>query len=180
MSPSAADKELFIEVEITYSNTLTKIGEYVDEYNKQLSLNEIGNLSVHNETVNVTSETNVKLPNVDIPFFSGANISEFKTFYSLFEAVIDKNTNLSNVQKLFYLLKYLTGDARSLIDKIPFIDDSYPQAIKLLKDRYDDDSILIATSIYHLVDLPSIGKGTAQQLRDFVKNIKQIIASLKI
>ncbi|KAF2883762.1 hypothetical protein ILUMI_22407 [Ignelater luminosus] len=52
-------------------------------------------------------------------------------------------------------------------------------ASKLLTDRYDDDSPLIASYIYSLIDLPVISKGNSQQLREFIKNVKQLFGSLE-
>ncbi|KAF2887223.1 hypothetical protein ILUMI_18950, partial [Ignelater luminosus] len=107
------------------------------------------------------------------------NMTEFKPFISLFKAIIDKNDRLDDVQKLFYLLKYLESDARALIDTLPLTNESYVKALKLLTDRYDDDSPLIASYIYSLIDLPVISKGNSQQLREFIKNVKQLFGSLE-
>lgn len=47
-----------------------------------------------------------RLPQLDIGYFDGKHITEYKPFIDIFKAVVDQDTTLSLVQKLFYLKKY--------------------------------------------------------------------------
>lgn len=47
---------------------------------------------------NASAFSPTKLPNINIPFFDDKNLSEYKPFIDLFETVVDKNRNLSDVE----------------------------------------------------------------------------------
>jgi len=83
-----------------------------------------------------------KLPNIEIPNFDGKNLNEFKPLYEIFTAVIDRNKNLSDVEKLFYLRSYLKGEALSLINHLPIVNSSYNESFEILKKRYDNEVVL--------------------------------------
>lgn len=121
-----------------------------------------------------------KLPNIEISSFDGRDFTKFKPFLDLFTALIDNNKSLSNIQKLFYLRKYLLGDALSVIVNLPVVNESYPEALALLRKRFDNKSRLISNHINHLLDLPQMQKGTASSIRAFISEIQQQIHALKI
>lgn len=89
-----------------------------------------GNSSDNNTSALLVKSSNQiscsKLPNIEIPNFDGRNLNEFKPFYEIFRAVIDKNENLSDEEKLFYLRSYLKGEALSLINSLPIIIFFFP------------------------------------------------------
>ncbi|KAJ0180173.1 hypothetical protein K1T71_004764 [Dendrolimus kikuchii] len=97
----------------------------------------------------------------------------------LFVAVFHNNSSLSNVQKLFYLRKYLCEEALNVIINLPLINDSYPEALELLKKRYDNKSRLITNHINIILELPSMQKGTAASIRSFISEVQQQIYALK-
>ncbi|GBP40847.1 hypothetical protein EVAR_88908_1 [Eumeta japonica] len=126
------------------------------------------------------SSNSAKLPPLDIPVFDGRNIGDFKPFMDMFVAVIHNDLKLSSVQKLFYLKKYIKAEPLQLIDNLPLINESYSAALDLLKKRYDNPSLLINNHISILLDMPMIHRGTAQQLRDLVAQLRQQMTALKI
>ncbi|KAJ0176752.1 hypothetical protein K1T71_007931 [Dendrolimus kikuchii] len=97
----------------------------------------------------------------------------------LFVAVFHNNSSLSNVQKLFYLRKYLCEEALNVIINLPLINDSYPEALELLKKRYDNKSRLITNHINIILELPTMQKGTAASIRSFISEVQQQIYALK-
>lgn len=62
---------------------------------------------------------------------------------------MDRNENLSDVEKLFYLRSYLKGEALSLINNLPIVNSSYNESFEILKKRYDNDVVLINSHINH-------------------------------
>lgn len=127
-------------------------------------------------------ETEIKqttvLPEVKIPVFSG-QYSEYYTFFELFKALIDGNQSLADIQKLFYLRNFTKGEPHELIKNLPVTGNSYKEALKLIKDRYDNTFLMISETIHTLLDLPEMRKFAAEPLRQFISNAKQVIASLK-
>lgn len=120
-----------------------------------------------------------KLPPIEIPTFDGKNLTNFKSFIDIFTAVVDKNQQLKDVEKLFYLKTYLKCEALSLINNLPLINSSYQEALTILNNRFNNETMIVNSHIFSILDIPNIQKGTAYALRDFVSRIKQQIGALK-
>lgn len=166
LSRDESDKEEMGIFEEAFFNTLAKLNESI----RMLK----GSEAAH--TNNVATS---KLPNVDIPTFDGKDFTKFKPFYDMFLAVIDNNKSLSNVQKLFYLRKYLSDEALSVIVNLPLVNGSYQEALELLKKRYNNKARLISSHINVLLDIPCMSKGTAASIRSFVSQVQQQLHALK-
>ncbi|KAL0821468.1 hypothetical protein ABMA28_004938 [Loxostege sticticalis] len=63
--------------------------------------------------------SNVKLPEIKIPLFSG-NYLDWPTFSELFLGLVHKNKLLDDTQKLYYLKGHLTGEAAELLKNISY------------------------------------------------------------
>jgi hypothetical protein len=120
----------------------------------------------------------VKLPDVKIPEFSG-KYSDYSTFMELFTALIDCDSSLANIQKLFYLRNFTSGEAHDIIKNLPVTGDSYVEAVKLLKNRYDNKFLIISELIQDLLDIPHIKRFASDPIRCFISRAKQTIAALK-
>lgn len=136
------------------------------------------NLNV-TEVKHCTNVSTSKLPNIDIPVFTGKDFSKYHPFMDLFLAVIHKNSSLSDVQKLFYLRKFLADEALSVIVNLPLVNESYKEAIELLKKRFDNKARLISSHINLILQLPSMQKGTATSIRSFISQVQQQLHALK-
>ncbi|XP_011313169.1 uncharacterized protein [Fopius arisanus] len=65
------------------------------------------------------------LPKISLPSFSG-DFPEWTPFKDLFISMVVDNNNLSAVEKLHYLLTFLTGEPRKMI----FVRTLYPRSSK--------------------------------------------------
>ena len=70
----------------------------------------------------------------------------WQQFYDTFEAAIDRNENLSTIQKFTYLQSYLERPTLKCIKGMTLSNKNYIQALKQLKDRYGNPQII--TSIH--------------------------------
>ncbi|XP_056637704.1 uncharacterized protein LOC130445841 [Diorhabda sublineata] len=106
-----------------------------------------------NDNSNSQSQTNnncnidVKLPDISLPKFKGQT-SEWPSFIQLFENLIISNNSLKNIKKLLYLKASLSNEPLQLIDDLELCDDNFQIAIDTLKQRYDDQSVLL----YNFID----------------------------
>ncbi|CAK1592603.1 unnamed protein product [Parnassius mnemosyne] len=160
------DSEDIGEMEDKYYMTLGKINEAIKILNKS-------------EPSQSNCMSSSKLPNVEVPTFDGKDCTKFKPFYELFIAVIDNNRTLSDVQKLFYLRKYLLDEALSVIVNLPLVNKSYQEALTLLKKRFDNKARSICNHINILLDIPPMLKGTAASIRTFISQVQQQLHALK-
>ena len=73
-----------------------------------------------------------KLPKLDLPVFKG-DITEWTTFWDMYESAVHSNSNLSSVQKFIYLRTLLSYSAKDAIAGLTLSDANYDEAIKVLK-----------------------------------------------
>ncbi|XP_050357238.1 uncharacterized protein LOC126777960 [Nymphalis io] len=85
----------------------------------------------------VLSNTKVKLPQIQLPKFSGL-YEEWQTFHDMFTSLIHQNTALSPVQKMHYLKSSLTGEPETLLRNLTTTDSNYEDAYQQLIRRYNN------------------------------------------
>ena len=78
-----------------------------------------------------------KLPKLELPTFDG-NILEWTSFKDSFDAAVDTNQTLTDVQKFNYLKTLLKGEPARQIAALALTDANYAIAVTQLKDRYDN------------------------------------------
>ncbi|XP_064647455.1 uncharacterized protein LOC135500137 [Lineus longissimus] len=98
-----------------------------------------------------TTKSNVRLPKLLLPTFSGS-IVEWNTFFDSFKAAIDNNVNLSKVEKMQYLRGQLKGEPKLAIEGLQLTDANYDIALDNLKECYGStDKTKQQTHAYHKV-----------------------------
>lgn len=81
------------------------------------------------------TNTLARLPKLSLPTFSGDPL-QWRTFWDSFDAAVNSNTGLSDVQKFNYLRAQVRGDAARVIVGFPLSDSNYTHSIDLLKFRF--------------------------------------------
>ncbi|XP_076247782.1 uncharacterized protein LOC143187446 [Calliopsis andreniformis] len=149
------------------------------------------NRLLHNEqsTSATTSGTNpspasttpapmaIKLPEMRLPTFDGT-IEGWSSFYDLFSSMIDRNEDLTPVQKLQYLRSTLTGKAAACIQALSTTDANYSDAIELLREKFDCPRRIILGHCDALRDIPKLTKDTPEALGDLVDTVNQHLRAL--
>ena len=182
LDPHAEDKSDWFETQ--YHDILSKIALRLPKAQLNVSAGQpsgiITNQPAHPTSSSSSSISATKLPHIDIPTFDGKCLNNFKPFLDIFTAVIDKNTNLSDVERLFYLRNYLKGEAFTLINTLPIVNSSYKDALDILKNRYDNETMLINCHINSILDIPNMLKGSPSAVREFVSMVNNKLGHLKI
>ena len=87
--------------------------------------------------LNSSKTASVRLPILEIPTFSGDRL-KWTEFWDTFEASVDTNTNISDIEKLNYLLSKLSEEAKHSVSGILLSNENYNVVVDLLKERYGD------------------------------------------
>ena len=95
-----------------------------------------------------------KLPKLDLPVFKG-DITEWTTFWDMYESAVHSNSNLSSVQKFTYLRTLLSHSAKDAIAGLTLSDANYDEAVKILQERFGNKEKIIAKHMEELVNLDS-------------------------
>ena len=130
----------------------------------------------HNTTVNV--DTGFKLPNIELPTFSG-DITEWASFIELFDALIDAKIDLEDVNKLFYLKSALRGDASKIIESLATTAANYSEARDLLIKRFGNKRCMIQAHLKGLLEQSEVKSKSVSSLRNLLDVTNKHLASLR-
>ncbi|UYV73480.1 hypothetical protein LAZ67_10003636, partial [Cordylochernes scorpioides] len=146
-------------------------GENIPNSNSRIDENEMRHY--------VPSCTTVKLPKLMISKFYG-NFSEWLTFWNSFDAAIHQNNSLNPIDKFNYLKSHLGRTALNTVEGFALSADNYEKAIKLLKDRFGREDILISRHMNNLLSMrPLKTSSDVRTFRELFDNLSVHIRSLE-
>ncbi|XP_076384620.1 uncharacterized protein LOC117224036 [Megalopta genalis] len=125
----------------------------------------------------VSAPIAVKLPEMRLPTFDGT-IENWSSFYDLFSSTIDRNENLTLVQKLQYLRSTLTGKAAACIKSLITTDVNYPAAIEILKEKFDCPRKTLLRHCDAIREIPKLAKDTPEAIDDLLDTLNQHLRAL--
>ena len=126
----------------------------------------------------VSSRNGLKLPKLNLPIFSG-KYSNWTSFIDLFDGTVDKNSSITDVQKLQYLKSSLKGDPAKLLANLPITNGNYSIAKQMLKDTYGNRRMISHVHIEAIVEFPPVKKECPEQLRKLLTNFMEKIMALQ-
>ena len=129
---------------------------------------------IHN--VPVTSP-NVRLLNRELKKFNG-DPTNWGKFIECFEATVDKNTQISNIEKMNYLATHLEGEAEAELKGLKLCNDNYETAKDLLKERLGDKQTLISCHMNESLSLNVDDSTDIKSLRNLFDTIETHVHSL--
>ncbi|XP_013178720.1 PREDICTED: uncharacterized protein LOC106125857 [Papilio xuthus] len=153
-----------------YFSYAAKIAEILKEHELNRSASSCQSVLQPNLKPSVT-----KIPNLQIPSFDG-NLTEWSSFKSLFDGVIDSHEQLTHLQKFQYLKSLLRGEAAGLIDSLTVTEENYQHALSILTKRYDNKLITVNFHLKNILSVTSISK---INLKNFLTRLQQSLDSLK-
>lgn len=130
------------------------------------------------QPVENANQTCVKLPDIKLPVFSG-DFKEWLNFHDLFISIVHSSSNLSTIQKFYYLRSSLAGEALELIQTIPISNEQYSVAWNLLVSHFQNPRRLKRTYVQSLFDFPAMKCETAAELHSLVDKFQTNVRILK-
>lgn len=127
---------------------------------------------------NNVANDHLKLPRVTTPTFSG-KYEKWIPFRNIFLSSIHQNPTLPSIQKMQYLLSVLKGEAHDVVSSLETFDENYAEAWKMLKERYDDDNLIIQKHIRVLFEQPVLHKENHVALRRMLDTVLKHVRALK-
>ena len=131
--------------------------------------------SIHKDS---HQSSNLKLPRIELPKFSG-DVLKFQNFWDQFEAAVHDNDDLPNVQKFTYLRSVLTGNALQTIEGFEVTGANYQPAVECLKHRYGRKRVVISSPVKSVVQMDAKSVVTAPSLRDLYDTLKNRTRALE-
>jgi hypothetical protein len=120
--------------------------------------------------------SNVKLPEIKLPEFSGV-LNSWTSFFEEFRAAVH-DQDIPNKRKFQYLKSSLKGDALEMIEPYPLEGDNYPIVLALLEKRFGDKNNIKSNLHSELRRLPRSAQYTPE-IKKTVRKIEAIIKQLE-
>ncbi|XP_062542292.1 uncharacterized protein LOC134210267 [Armigeres subalbatus] len=113
-----------------------------------------------------------------LPTFDG-NYENWFAFKNMFENVMGRYQHESPAIKLYHLRNALIGSAAGVIDQDIINNNDYQAAWDTLRERYEDNQVIIDKHIDAIFNLPSMNKDSAVGLRKIIDTCSKNVDGLK-
>ena len=134
--------------------------------------------SSSNVSQNSSYSATVKLPKLSLKKFSG-DVTKWTTFWECYESAIHNNANLTKIEKFNYLKSLLEHSAAKTIEGLQLTNANYDEAIKILKDRFGNQQIIINSHMEALCNIPNVGSiDNVKMLRQLYDKVETHVRSL--
>ena len=120
-----------------------------------------------------------KLPRIEIPTFDG-NILSWRLFWEQFQAAVHDKPHLEDIDKLTYLRDALkNGPARNVVQGLTQTAESYQEAVRCLKERYDRPRLIHREHVRNILQAPPLKACNGRELRRLCDLCTQHIRAIK-
>lgn len=156
----------FREVELAYMRAKHHLTTIIEARRQPAAVRQAANVS-----------TDVKLPRIEIPKFSG-NYQAWTTFYDLFSSMVHNAAHRNNVQKMHYLRSCISGEAEHLIRSYKVTEVNYDSAWNALKARYNNKRLIINSHLAAIIAMPASNEESPGMLRRQLDTIAEAVRAL--
>ena len=134
---------------------------------------------IPSETSRASEKASVKLPKVIIQPFDG-NPLHWQSFWDQYNSGVHEKEYLNPIDKFNYLKGYLRGIALSTVSGLELTNNNYESAIKLLRDRFGNEQVLINAHMETLLKIdPVRSMRDIGLLRKFYNDVENCVRNLK-
>ena len=113
-----------------------------------------------------------------MPQFDGA-LENWTYFYDTFSSTVDRNENLTPVQKFQYLRSSITGRAARSIQSLELTEANYPIALNTLKEKFNCPLRICMHHWELMRSYPEIKRETPEAIEDFLETITVNLKALE-
>lgn len=119
------------------------------------------------------------MPKIELVKFTGEYLTLWPLFYENFKQFVHLKPELSNAEKLQYLLGSLVVKALKTCSSVEPIPDNYNVIWKLLEDTYQDQRLLSDLYIDRLLNFRPVLSNVPNNLQYFQEKIDTNVSALK-
>jgi hypothetical protein len=126
-----------------------------------------------------SNSSNVKLPRIEIPEFTG-KYEDWTSFEDLFLATYGNNQKLQDSEKLQYLKTYVKGEAAGLFKSYQITNANYAEAWDLLKNRYSNERKIVNSILKRLFSQAVMKQESSSSLRKLADTTNECVRALAV
>lgn len=128
--------------------------------------------------INNTVKHGSRLPEIPLPKFSG-NLFDWPVFRDRFDALVGKRSDLTDIERFYYLIGCLKDEALHTISHIAVSEINYALAWSSLIERFNKPRQLATNIIEKLLSSPIYDRETVSELRNFLLLFADNVTMLK-
>lgn len=132
---------------------------------------------INQREFNGRKATNIELPKIKIPEFSGKS-TEWRAYVELFDKIIHNNDAVSDAIKMQYLKTSIKGEAAKLVAHIAPTAENYKMCKGILDKRYNNKRELIGKHIDAILNLPKMRNESSDELRKIHDGANESLLSI--
>jgi hypothetical protein len=160
-------------IENTTESTNDNLPATIEENEENTSLNLGNSLPLLQQSTTTTMSTTPlghfvpslpKLPKLEVPKYGG-KVTEWNSFWDLYDSAIHSNPTISKVNKFNYLQSLLEGQAARAIKGLTLTNANYDAAITILRERLGKTQQTIAAQMDEILKIQVCMNGRTSQLR---------------
>lgn len=129
-------------------------------------------------TTEQSNTANIKFPEISLPSFSG-KYEDRIDFHDVFESTIHNSSNLTDIQKFYYLRSCLKAEALNTIKEIKVSAGNYESPWTLLKQRFKNTRLIIKVHIQGILTFKRLDKPQSTALKNLYNTINNHLTALK-
>ncbi|KOB78747.1 hypothetical protein OBRU01_01602 [Operophtera brumata] len=171
-----------LSLDPAYKVNYQSISAFDDMYCRSKFVFDKLNVAGHSGKLSVSEvlpqRKSVKLPKLELMEFSGEPI-KWPIFYESFRRTIHENPELSDYERVQYLINKLSGRALSACSGIVPNADNYRTIWSTLVDMYEDKRNLAAAYLDQMLDCKLANSATSKNLASFLDKFCTAVSSLK-
>lgn len=169
--------------ETNYYELLTNMRTFISQFESERSQtdshnNQQGGASGVSSLVNQSLNQSIRLPTLSLPRFN-ADFKAWVEFRDSFNALVNANTSLSDIQRFYYLKSSLGEKASQIIENLQVSSENYAIAWELLSDRFEQKALIIHSHLSAIFEYPAMHKESHSDLRNLYDNVTKNLRSLK-
>ena len=119
-----------------------------------------------------------KLPKLTIAKFNGSH-TDWLRFWNIYEAEIDKCSDMAAVTKFAYLKDLLEPKVRAGIDGLPFSSEGNERAKNILRTKYRKTSEIVNAYVQNIMALPVISGANPARIHQFYEALSFNVQALE-
>ena len=109
-----------------------------------------------------------RLPKLNLPVFDG-NMNDWPTFYECFKSMIHDKSQLSDIDKITYLIGSLSGSARSVCTGVHPVGNNYSILWEALVDKYQNDRLLANNYLEQMLNFKTASVPSSDFFNSFLE-----------
>ena len=118
----------------------------------------------------------IQLPPCTMEVFR-SDYKSWSSFRDMFTAVYVDGANISSVEQLFYLKQFTLGEALEIVKKSPLTTHGFQNAWNNLRDRFENNRILVNYQLKILFTLEPIKLESAHEVKGIQRDINTCISA---